>query len=245
MGRLIGRDGEIDDRSGMTTATLTPNLRDETATWGLERRLPSWANDLRQPADAAIIGVMDEWDQQTLDDGFSEELEILDGEHEEPPVHPPWRKALIATIGILVAAAMLAVPVWNVVDGLTPQLSDSGLEICGFDYCVVQDAVREAGHGLTMSRLTNTLLDRDAAQDLADLLVDHLQVAPVTVEVVDRIDRRIAGQYDTATRHILVERPARAWIVLHEVAHTVASGHGAEFQATVVALAAWLDEVGW
>lgn len=158
--------------------------------------------------------------------------------------HPRWRKGLIAGIGALVAAAMLAVPVWQVVDGLTPELSDSGLELCGFDYCVVQDAVRDAGLDLTMSRLTNTLLDREGAQELADRLVGHLGVEPVTVGIVDRIERRIAGQYDPATREILLERPARAWIVLHEVAHTVAAGHGAEFQRTIIDLAAWVDPTG-
>jgi hypothetical protein len=182
--------------------------------------------------------VTSEWD----DDFFDPELP---DEPEEPPVQPRWRRTVIAGIGAVVAAAMLAVPIWNVIDGLNPPVSDSGLEICGFDYCVVQDAVRAAGHDLTMSRLTNTLLDRDQAQELADLLIAELGVSPVTVEVVDRLDGRIAGQYDPSTRGILLERPARAWIVLHEVAHTVASGHGSEFQATVIALSEWIEETGW
>ena len=179
-----------------------------------------------------IIGsVTDLWD-----DGEWLDVEV-DDQYEEPPAPPPWRRRVITAVGVLVAVAMLAGPVWNVIDGATPQVSDSGLELCGFDYCIVQDAVREAGQDLTMSRLANSFLDEEGASALADSLVAYLGVAPVTVEVVDRIDRRIAGQYNPATRHILLERPARAWIVLHEVAHTVATGHGADFQATLVDLA--------
>jgi predicted metal-dependent hydrolase len=120
-------------------------------------------------------------------------------------------------------------------------LSDSGLELCGFDYCIVQDAVREAGLGVTMSRLANTYLAEDDARLFADALIEYLGVDPVTVEVVDHLERRIAGQYDTASRHITLERPTRAWIVLHEVAHAIASGHGEEFQETAIELADWVS----
>ncbi|HSJ28761.1 MAG TPA: hypothetical protein VLB67_11150 [Acidimicrobiia bacterium] len=158
-------------------------------------------------------------------------------EDEEPPAHPPWRRRTMLVVGILVAASMLAFPLWNVIRGANPPVSDSGLELCGFDYCVVQDAMRQVGLDLTMSRLTNVLLDEEDARALADALVDHLGVEPVTLEVVDRIEGRISGQYDPSTRHILVERPARAWIVLHEVAHTLASGHAEDFQAVLIDLA--------
>jgi hypothetical protein len=180
-----------------------------------------------------IGGVTDIWDgEEWLDD----EVE------EEPPAHPPWRRRTVMIIGIVVAVAMLAGPVWDIFDRATPQFSDSGLELCGFDYCVVQDAVRDAGHDLTMSRLANTFLDQAAAQSLADDLVAYLGVEEVTVEVVDRLDGRIAGQYDPASRRILLERPARAWIVVHEVAHTVALGHGEQFQETMIELADWMAE---
>lgn len=173
----------------------------------------------------------DLWDDgEWLDDEF-------DDGYEEPPAPPLWRRRMITVVGVLVAVAMLAVPVWNVIDGANPPVSDSGLELCGFDYCIVQDAVRAAGQDLTMSRLANSFLDEEEARALADSLVAYLGVAPVTVEVVDRIDRRIAGQYNPSTRHILLERPARAWIVLHEVAHTIATGHGEDFQETLVDLA--------
>ena len=180
----------------------------------------------------AIIGdVTDSW---TDEESFEDEVE-------EPPAHPPWRRRTIMIIGAVVAVAMLAGPVWNIFDRATPEVSDSGLELCGFDYCVVQDSVRQAGHDLTMSRLTNTFLEEAEAQAMADDLVAYLGVDGVTVEVVDRIDRRIAGQYDPSSRHILLERPARAWIVVHEVAHTVALGHGDDFQQAIIDLAAWVE----
>jgi hypothetical protein len=178
------------------------------------------------------------------DDLIPDELipdEWFSPEDEEPLEHPPWRRRAITAVGLLVAAAMLAVPVWNIIDGATPRFSDSGLELCGFDYCVVQEGVREAGQGVTMGRLANTFLSEDDAQQLADSLVGYLGVEPVTVDVVDRLEGRIAGQYNSATRQILLERPVRAWIVLHEVAHTVATGHGEEFIDTLVDLARWME----
>lgn len=161
-------------------------------------------------------------------------------EPDPPPPPPRWRRRLVTALGIVVAAAMLAGPVWNVVDRATPPTSDAGLELCGFDYCVVQDAVREAGHGVTMSRLANTYLTDDEAAQFADALVDRLGVPAVTVRVVDRLDRRIAGLYEGAERRITLERPIRAWVVLHEVAHAVAAGHGEAFQETVIELADWV-----
>jgi hypothetical protein len=178
-----------------------------------------------------IERVTDEWTTE----------EWLTPEDEEPLEHPPWRRRMITAVGVLVAAAMLAVPVWNVIDGATPRFSDSGLELCGFDYCVVQEGMREAGQGLTMSRLANTFLTEDDAQQLANGLVGYLGVEPVNVEVVDRLEGRIAGQYHPSTRQILLERPVRAWIVLHEVAHTVSSGHDDQFIDTLVALARWME----
>lgn len=179
-----------------------------------------------------IEGVTDIWDGD----------EWPEDEVDEPPAHPPWRRRTITIVGVIVAVAMLAGPVWNIIDRATPEFSDSGLELCGFDYCVVQDAVRDAGHALTMGRLANTFLEQAEAQAMADALVAYLGVDDVTVEVVDRLDRRIAGQYDPSSRQILLERPARAWIVVHEVAHTVALGHGDDFEETIIELAAWVED---
>ena len=36
---------------------------------------------------------------------------------------------------------------------------------------------------------------------------------------------------------IEIERPASAWIVMHEVAHVVSNGHDDEFVATLAAIA--------
>lgn len=179
-----------------------------------------------------IDGVTDIWDE--FDASSDDEID-------EPAAHPPWRRRAITVIGAIVAVAMLAVPVWNLIDGATPEVSDSGLELCGFDYCVVQDAVRDAGLGLVMSRMANTYLEGSEVQALADDLMAYLGVDGVTTEIVDRLDRRIAGKYDPSERLILLERPVRAWIVVHEVAHTVSLGHGEDFQETIIDLAAWID----
>ena len=93
-----------------------------------------------------------------------------------------------------------------------------------------------------MSRLANQYLDDGAAEDLADALLTHLDQGPVSFVVVERLDRRLEGQYVPATRTILIERPARAWIVLHEVAHTVSGGHGEDFQRTLIELTTWLEQ---
>ena len=190
-------------------------------------------------ADAGQSEAPDESQEPDLFDFDPEDSAWGDPEPVEP--HPRWRRRLITAVGVLVAVAMLAGPVWNIVDRASPPVSDSGLELCGFDYCIVQDAVRDAGLGVTMSRLANTYLAEEEARAFAEALIEYLGVDPVTVEVVDHLERRIAGQYDTADRHITLERPTRAWIVLHEVAHAADSGHGEDFQETVIELA---DRVG-
>lgn len=170
--------------------------------------------------------------------------DLWDTEPDPPPPPPRWRRRVITAVGVLVAAAMLAGPVWSTFDRANPPVSDSGLELCGFDYCIVQDAVREAGFAVTMSRLANTYLDEDEAQDFALELLAYLGERSVTLEVVDDLDGRIAGQYRGVDRLILLERPVRAWIVLHEVAHVVASGHGEVFQEAIIDLARHIDATG-
>jgi len=169
------------------------------------------------------------------------EEDLWDVEADPPPPPPRWRRRLITAVGVLVAAAMLAGPAWNIFDRANPPLSDSGLELCGFDYCIVQDAVREAGFGVTMSRLANTYVTEGEARDFACALLAYLGEGAGTVEVVDQRDGRSAGQYQGAERLILLERPVRAWIVLHEVAHVVASGHGEIFQDAIIDLARYVD----
>lgn len=171
--------------------------------------------------------LVDPWDDLTEEDF-------------EPLPAPPWRKPLLIVVAALTAVAMAAVPLYNVL--FAQQVSESGLEICGFDYCIVQQAAQEAGVDLTMSRLANTYLDEEGAREFARRLTDHLGIPPVGLQVVDRLDGRIGGVYDSETRSIAIERPARAWIVLHEVAHAVEAGHGEDFRQLVIELARWVED---
>lgn len=161
-------------------------------------------------------------------------------ESQEPVPPSVWRRPLLVGVAALTAIAMILVPLYNLIG--TRSVADNGLEVCGFDYCVVQDAVREARLDLTMSRLSNTLLDDTEAGDLADELTEHLGVGRVEVEVVDDLEGHIGGVYDVETRTISIERPARAWTVLHEVAHVLEPGHGADFQRVVIDLATVIEE---
>jgi hypothetical protein len=162
---------------------------------------------------------------------------------EEPfePVPPrPWRRRLIIAVAALTAFAMAAVPLYNLIDR-SPPVADNGLAVCGFDYCIVQDGMRRAGEDGPMNLLANTYLTDAEAERLASTLVTHLGEAPVRFVIVDHLDGQIKGQYSPSTRTIVVERPASAWIVLHEVAHAMSSGHGENFQVTLVDLTRWLD----
>ena len=166
----------------------------------------------------------------------------LSEEDFEPLPPPGWRKPLLIGVAALTALAMALVPLYNVI--FARPVSEDGLEICGFDYCLVQDAMLDAGVDLIMSRLANTFLDDDGARALAVEAADHLDIAPVGLQVVDDLERRLGGVYDPETRSILIERPARAWTVLHEVAHAVESGHTEAYQEVLADLARWADESG-
>lgn len=153
----------------------------------------------------------------------------------------PWRRRIIVAVAAVTVVAVGLVPVYNLLQGTRTDVADNGLEVCGFDYCVVQEAVGDAGLHLEMSAFAGTFLDDEAAARLADSLIAYLGVEPVTLEVVDSLDGRIEGQYSPGSRLIVVERPARAWTVIHEVAHAVSSGHGEDFTSTVIELTTWLD----
>ncbi len=174
----------------------------------------------------------DDWDPDDWD-GEEEALE---------PVTPSWRRPVLISVAVITALAMALVPLYNVFFART--VADNGLEVCGFDYCVVQDGVREAGLDLTMSRLSNTFLEESEARALANDLTDFLGVEPIGLFVVQELDGRLGGVYDRTERAISIESPARAWTVLHEVAHAVESGHGEEYLAVVVDLAAHLEGTG-
>ena len=166
-----------------------------------------------------MVGMYDdEWTDRGVEDVDDEAFET------------PFRRRRIAiVVAALVALAMAAVPLWNVIDRGAPPVADSGLEICGWDYCRVQDRIRGIGLGEEMSALAHTFLTDGEAEAYAHDLVEWLGQDPVRVRIVDRLDGRIAGQFSSSTRTIRLERPVRAWIVVHEVAHTVAGGHAESF----------------
>lgn len=173
---------------------------------------------------------------------FFDEWDDDQDDFEAAPPPPRWRRPAVVALAILVASSLAILPLQSLFDGTTPAVSDSGLEICGHDYCIVREAVVEAGLDLEMSRLANTFLDDDAAVALAKELSDYLGIDPVAVSVEDELGGRLGGVYDPSTRSILIERPANAWVVAHEVAHAVARGHGDEFQLVLVDLARYLAE---
>lgn len=175
------------------------------------------------------------------DGTFSDGWDAGDEELEAAPP-PGWRRPAVVILAILVALGLALLPLQSLFDGTTPAVSDSGLEICGYDYCIVREAVAEAGLDLEMSRLANTLLDDAGAVALANELTDYLGFDPIALSVVDELGGRLGGVFDPSTRSILIERPANAWVVAHEVAHAVAPGHGEEFQLVLVDLARHLAE---
>lgn len=183
-----------------------------------EDQLPDWWLDEEHPEGPW----MGEWDD-------SEDEELI----------PAWRRPLLVAVAIVTALALASVPIYNVL--FAGSVADNGLEVCGFDYCVVQEAVRDAGLESTMSALAHTFLDEAEARTFADELTDHLGVDRVGLVVVTRLEGRLGGVYEPSTRSISIESPARAWTVLHEVAHAVQSGHGEAFQSVVIDLAAWSE----
>ncbi|MCZ6630871.1 MAG: hypothetical protein O7D28_05940, partial [Actinobacteria bacterium] len=54
----------------------------------------------------------------------------------EPLEPPPWRRWLIIAVAALTVMAMALVPLYNFIDR-DPPVADNGLEVCGFDYCIV------------------------------------------------------------------------------------------------------------
>ncbi len=178
--------------------------------------------------------------EQFPEDEFVEEEWDLTEEDFEPLERPWWVRPTLILVAAITALSLAAVPLYNVFAQPRP-VAANGLEVCGFDYCIVEEAVRDAGLGSEMSRLSNTLLTDEDAKRLADSLTDYLGVDRVGLTVVDRLEGDLEGQYDPAARLITIERPARAWIVAHEVAHVVAGGHDEDFQRVLIDLAIWLD----
>lgn len=174
------------------------------------------------------------------DDFFFDDWDEAEEELEPPP--PSWRRPVLIGVAVVTALAMALVPLYNVFFAAT--VSDDGLEVCGFDYCVVQEGMREAGLDLTMSRLSNTFLEEAEARELANELTDHLGIERLGLVVVQDLDGRLGGVYDRSERSISIESPARAWTVLHEVAHAVETGHGDDFLRVVIELTEYLESTG-
>ncbi len=158
------------------------------------------------------------------------------------PYRPGWRRSVVVVVALLTVLALAAPPLYNLLDRGRPPIADNGLEVCGFDYCEIQDVVRSVGLDLEMSRLSNTILDDDGASELSEELTRYLGIDSLSVTIVDDLGGRLGGFYDPATRSIFIDRPASAWVVLHEVAHAVARGHGADFQHVLVGLARYMEQ---
>lgn len=171
------------------------------------------------------------------DPAFLDDWDVEDQPTAEEIARAAWRRRVILVVATITVLAMGLLPLYNLLDRGRP-VADNGLEVCGFDYCVVQDQVNAAGLGVEMSRLSNIYLSDGDAYALAEALVRRLGEEPVDFVVVDRLDWRIKGQYEPDTRTIRVERPVTAWIVLHEVAHVPSHGHGAAFTQTLIELIA-------
>ena len=177
------------------------------------------------------------WEEHTSE--WSEREDDLYPDEERAT--PPWRRRVVVAVAVLAIAAMALVPLYNTILATRPPTAGNGLEVCGFDYCIVHDHLTAAGFDTTMSRLSTTYLGDDEAQQFADQLVAHLGLGTVPVRVVDDIAGRSDGFFDPSTRSIVVLRPVRAWTLVHEVAHVGATGHGEDFLETLTSLAAWLD----
>ncbi|MGA7227935.1 MAG: hypothetical protein WBZ40_01755 [Acidimicrobiia bacterium] len=154
---------------------------------------------------------------------------------------PSWRGRVIRVVTVVALLAMLMLPFYSLIDSVNRPRAENGLEICDFDYCVVQEAVREAGLGTEMTRLASIVLSDDEAARLVQVIVAHLDVPPVRFEVVDDLGGRTAGLYEPATRTIRVERPIRAWTIAHEAAHMLASAHGTAFTRALIEIVTWLE----
>lgn len=184
------------------------------------------------------------WDELPVGETFDDDVEDAGVDDELQPALSGWRRRSAMWIAGIVAVSMMSVPLWNVLEARQPPVADNGLEMCGFDYCDVFEAVRQAGYDAELLRLANRYLSDEEARSLTDRLVAELGTGPVTVRVVDRLPGATAGRFMGSERLIELQRPVRTWTVVHEAAHTVGGGHGAEFQDTLVDLIDWMDRTG-
>lgn len=163
--------------------------------------------------------------------------------YEEPIGRSWWRRRLVVGVSIVAMISLAAVPVYNLIGAGRPQIADNGLEVCTFDYCVIQDAVTAVGLDLEMSRLSNLILDDAESAGIVAAATSYLRIAPIAVRIEDELSGQLGGYFDPAGRVIFIERPANVWIILHEVAHAVAGGHGSDFQRVLIDLVLWRSQI--
>jgi hypothetical protein len=144
-------------------------------------------------------------------------------------------------IGALAAVSMFAIPLFNVLDARTPQIADNGLEVCQFDYCVVEQYVLDAGAGLVMAEMSAVIVPDVDVQSYVDAMIDVVGGPDVQADVVDELPGDLGGRYSPASRLIQIDRPATVWVIAHEVAHTVSPGHDIAFRETLVELARFYE----
>ena len=171
-----------------------------------------------------------------------EELwDLIESETEDDlPPPPRWRRPALVIVAAVTAAAIAFVPLSNLFRA-NRTVSHAGLEVCQFDYCVVHDAIIDAGLLPVTSRLSNQLLTEEEAKELADEIAAFLRIEPVKLSVVDRLEDGQGGVYMPSSREIQIRRPANAWTVAHEMAHAVSNGHGDDFTDALIEIARWLD----
>jgi hypothetical protein len=157
---------------------------------------------------------------------------------------PIGRRTLPTTwrvMGILAALSMLAIPLFNLIDARSPQIADNGLEVCRFDYCIVERHVVDAGLGRTMAEMSSIIVPDAEVQSFVDAMIDVVGGPSVTAQVVDDLPGDLGGRYSSAERLIQIDRPATVWVIAHEVAHTVSPGHDEDFQETLVELGRFFE----
>ena len=170
------------------------------------------------------------WDDWETDDWVRED------EISSRTLPASWR-----VIGIVAALSMLAIPIFNLIDARSPQIADNGLEVCRFDYCIVEQFVVDAGLGRTMAEMSSIIVPDADVQSFVDAMIDVVGGPSVTAEVVDELPGDLGGRYSPAERLIQIDRPATVWIIAHEVAHTVSPGHDEEFRETLVELGRFFE----
>lgn len=146
-----------------------------------------------------------------------------------------WR-----VIGVVAALSLLVIPVLNLINA-GPRFADNGLEICRFDYCVVERQVFDAGLGGTVAVMSSIIVPDEDVQSVVDELIAVVGGPAVTVEVVAELPGDLGGRYIASEGLIELDRPVNLWVIAHEVAHAVAPGHEDEFIATLVELARYFD----